>query len=332
MNTTSKRPCIALRTQNGLSYGRFVADVLDINKVTSKYWVREAGIGEIPDVVVFGPYGAEIPPPGPYVRVGYICENYKYDGPPCEFIFTISRCSVPNAVSARIQWHGVDPQSLVKPADYDVKRLIAEKTHFCNFLYSNLVSYREDFFRRLSKYRRVDSPGASMNNMESIDVGAPLDQSRWETKRRFLARYKFTLAIENEIFPGYQTEKLYDAMRANSIPIIWVIPRCLGCSILTASYPRAPAMPVIGCVSSRRTPNHAGRNVRDRGAGRLTPVLRGVCASSHGTLATNGLWVSLWTASSTKSSIWTGILTCMRASSVSLGLTAMPWTSGATRQ
>ncbi|MFD2145597.1 glycosyltransferase family 10 domain-containing protein [Mucilaginibacter antarcticus] len=35
----------------------------------------------------------------------------------------------------------------------------------------------------------------------------------------FLSDYKFTIAFENDIYPGYQTEKLYDAMKANSIPI-----------------------------------------------------------------------------------------------------------------
>jgi hypothetical protein len=79
------------------------------------------------------------------------------------------------------------------------------------------VPYREEFFRQLSKYKKVDAPGKSMNNMESIDRLYTGDI--WQRKRQFLSTYKFTIAFENDIFPGYQTEKLYDAMMGNSIPL-----------------------------------------------------------------------------------------------------------------
>jgi hypothetical protein len=79
------------------------------------------------------------------------------------------------------------------------------------------VPYREEFFRQLSKYKKIDAPGLSMNNMESIDQLYTGDI--WQRKRQFLGEYKFTIAFENDIYPGYQTEKLYDAMQANSIPI-----------------------------------------------------------------------------------------------------------------
>jgi len=56
-----------------------------------------------------------------------------------------------------------------------------------------------------------------MNNMESID--AIYSGDVWERKRQFLSEYKFTIAFENYVYPGYQTEKLYDAMLVNSIPV-----------------------------------------------------------------------------------------------------------------
>ena len=34
-----------------------------------------------------------------------------------------------------------------------------------------------------------------------------------------LLKYKFTLCFENSIFPGYVTEKLFDALLANTVPI-----------------------------------------------------------------------------------------------------------------
>jgi hypothetical protein len=79
------------------------------------------------------------------------------------------------------------------------------------------VPYREEFFKQLSKYKKVDAPGKSMNNMASIDQ--LYKGNIWERKRAFLSEYKFTIAFENYVYPGYQTEKLYDAMTMNSLPI-----------------------------------------------------------------------------------------------------------------
>jgi hypothetical protein len=79
------------------------------------------------------------------------------------------------------------------------------------------VRYREEFFRQLSKYKKVDAPGKSMNNMPSIDSTYTGD--KWTVKHQFLSQYKFTIAFENYVYPGYQTEKLYDAMLCQSMPV-----------------------------------------------------------------------------------------------------------------
>ena len=39
-----------------------------------------------------------------------------------------------------------------------------------------------------------------------------------------LKNYKFTLCLENAIFPGYVTEKIFDALFAGSIPIYYGAP------------------------------------------------------------------------------------------------------------
>lgn len=171
-----------------------------------------------PDFIVFGPYGNDIPAKGNYTRIGYFCENIKPDLSVCEWAFGIPReedVQQPNY--KRIQWHGFSPHDLIKGTDYDAEKVAASKTKFCNFLYSHKVSYREAFFSQLSKYKRVDAPGRSMNNMPGIDMLYSGD--KWEVKRKFLSPYKFTIAFENDIYAGYQTEKLYDAMLAQSIPI-----------------------------------------------------------------------------------------------------------------
>ena len=70
---------------------------------------------------------------------------------------------------------------------------------------------RNDFFRRLSRYRPVDSGGRVLNTLGH----------RVADKQAFLRDYKFTIAFENESHPGYTTEKIVEPMLAASIPIYW---------------------------------------------------------------------------------------------------------------
>ncbi len=209
------KPTIKIHFQNGLTFSSFNKEVFETEGLTSIYQFEES---DEPDFIVFGPYGNEIPPKGDYIRIGYFCENIKPDLSICEWAFGIPyEDAVNNSQYKRIQWHGTAPGILIKPVDYNPEQILAGKKHFCNFLYTNQVPYREEFFKQLSKYKKIDAPGKSMNNMKSIDE---LYQGNvWERKRQFLSTYKFTIAFENYVYPGYQTEKLYDAMQANSIPI-----------------------------------------------------------------------------------------------------------------
>jgi hypothetical protein len=91
---------------------------------------------------------------------------------------------------------------------------------FCNFVASNgNCKTRNDFFVKLSKYKKVDSGGRWMNN-----IGSPVTD-----KRKFQSEYKFSMAFENENYrpghPGYTTEKIMEPMTVNSIPIYWGNPR-----------------------------------------------------------------------------------------------------------
>jgi len=206
---------IKLRFQNGLDLHSFKKDVFDIEGLSDEFDFEESAE---PDFIIFGPYGNDIPPKGNCTRIGYYCENIKPDMSVCEWAFGVPREEdVKDARYKRIQWHGTDPLSLIKPDTYDAEKIAAGKKHFCNFLYSHKVPYREEFFRQLSKYKKVDAPGKSMNNTGSIDNRFTGDM--WQRKRQFLSEYKFTIAFENDIYPGYQTEKLYDAMQADSLPI-----------------------------------------------------------------------------------------------------------------
>jgi alpha(1,3/1,4) fucosyltransferase len=86
------------------------------------------------------------------------------------------------------------------------------KTKFCNILISNPnATKRIDFFKRLSKYKQIDSGGRLFNN-----IGY-----RVNDRVHFLQPYKFTIAFENSSYPGYTTEKLIMPWLCNSIPIYW---------------------------------------------------------------------------------------------------------------
>jgi hypothetical protein len=206
---------IKLRFQNGLTFETFKKEAFDVAGLNSFYRFEES---DNPDFIIFGPYGDEVPEKGNYIRIGYFCENMVPELSICEWAFGVMpEETINNPKYSRIQWHDLNPQILVKGNDYNAENIFEQKKYFCNFLYSNIVPYREEFFRQLSKYKKVDAAGKSMNNMASIDHLYKGDI--WERKRQYLSPYKFTIAFENYIYPGYQTEKLYDAMRTNSIPI-----------------------------------------------------------------------------------------------------------------
>lgn len=234
------KPLIKIHFKNGLNFQNFKKEVFDINEISELFDFEESNN---PDFIIFGPYGNDIPPKGNYIRIGYFCENIKPDLSICEWAFGIPREEEINDPRyKRIQWHGTDPQLLIKPGNYNSEEIAAGKKFFCNFLYSHHVFYREEFFRQLSKYKKVDAPGKSMKNMQTIDEIYKGDI--WERKRQFLADYKFTIAFENYAYPGYQTEKLYDAMLTNSIPIYFGDP-FIGEIFNTASFINASEYLII---------------------------------------------------------------------------------------
>src|ERR1041384_6028088 len=142
-----------------------------------------------PEFVVFGPY-APPPPRRKNVRVGYYCENIWPNLEVCDWAFGIPyEEQIGSDRYCRIEWHGIRPQELAKDIPAALTRPIPQR--FCNFVFSNCVGFREDFFRALCQYKHVDAPGHSMNNQPSLDSEFQ-DESRWIRKRKFLSQYKFT--------------------------------------------------------------------------------------------------------------------------------------------
>lgn len=124
--------------------------------------------------------------------------------------------------------------------DIDIKKIKNEKTKFCNYLSSNCTSRRNNFFKKLSKYKKIDAAGKCCNNMGKIlpnrSCMLPLlpgeTAHRWSRidKHNFQSQYKFSIAFQNDRADfnnclGYVTEIFTDPMLVNSIPLHWGNPR-----------------------------------------------------------------------------------------------------------
>ena len=93
------------------------------------------------------------------------------------------------------------------------------KTKFCDFIYSNACSVdRIDFMVMLSQLKLVSCAGAVRRNCHDL-VGTGYDGAGYLAKQAFQSKHKFSIAFENNYFPGYTTEKLSDPLVARSLPI-----------------------------------------------------------------------------------------------------------------
>lgn len=99
----------------------------------------------------------------------------------------------------------------------DNENIIKSKGEFCSFVVSHGDGYvdgkREDIFRMLSQYKKVNSGGTFLNN-----IGEPKGV---RDKLSFQKRHKFAIAFENTSHAGYATEKIVQAFAAKTVPIYW---------------------------------------------------------------------------------------------------------------
>ncbi len=178
-----------------------------------------------PELVFYSCFRGPMPP-GEYVKVFYTGECVRPPWGECDWAFSFDyddhprHYRLPNYV---VSYDGAE--CLIKTPE-KIAAWMRAKTRFCNFVYSNPVRFRNAFFQRLSRYKAVDAPGRCMQNMPPIGPYANALQSRRahdskQTKVGFLQPYQFTIAFENQSYPGYVTEKIYQAMQAGSIPIYW---------------------------------------------------------------------------------------------------------------
>ncbi len=96
---------------------------------------------------------------------------------------------------------------------------ISEKTEFCSFVVRNPnCEKRNVFFEKMCKYKTVASGGPLFNNIGYV---LPHGDECMRSKLAWLPKHKFNICFENSSYPGYVTEKLYEAYIGNTIPIYW---------------------------------------------------------------------------------------------------------------
>lgn len=98
---------------------------------------------------------------------------------------------------------------------------VKTKTGFCNYMYSHQGHpMREKIFYDISKYKRVDSLGRYLNNTGKKSFTRH-DVDWREQSIRDRLPYKFSIAAENGLCPGYLDEKFISCLQAHTIPIYW---------------------------------------------------------------------------------------------------------------
>jgi hypothetical protein len=171
-----------------------------------------------PDILLVNCYGQRAVDETDAIKVGYYTENIAPDLINFDYFFG---CEYTPLIGSPLYCKRVYGPLTVHTFDgcADPKAVLAEKTEFCNFIYSHRVGHRERFYRELSSYRPIRAPGGSMNNCS--DLAARADQDWHAAKRAYLRKFKFTIAFENSRRAGYATEKLFDAFAADTVPIYW---------------------------------------------------------------------------------------------------------------
>lgn len=168
-------------------------------------------------ISVFGDkFGEFNVPANDCVNVFYTGENVEPDMKLCDYAISFSLndsqnhyrlpCWVP-----RLYQNGMRPMDLLSNNRGKTSYEVYQK-YFCNFIYKNKVDFRESFFHKLNRLKSVSSPGASCKNMPGIGITV-------KDKINYQRRFRFSVAMENECYPGYVTEKIVEAFMAGTVPI-----------------------------------------------------------------------------------------------------------------
>ncbi|MBQ8783002.1 MAG: hypothetical protein IJZ57_04440 [Clostridia bacterium] len=157
----------------------------------------------------------------PQVRIMFSGENYipdfnLVDYALCPYpISFLDRCCY-----APVCLNNIDKSEkmLNKDRNYSAD-FLKTKEYFANFIvgHESENCIRGDFFKKLSEYKRVESPGSYLNNMHGGQTVSFLNDS----KISFQKKCKFTICFESTKHEGFVTEKITDAFLSDTIPIYY---------------------------------------------------------------------------------------------------------------
>ena len=179
------------------------------NKLSLRFIVI---IDEIdPELVIYGNYGSKFLKFPKAIRVIYISENVRPSYLECDYSLSFEHTenSKKNLRLPLYVLYYLNESILLPKNPNDI---LKDKKGFCSMVVSNGGGkVRNEFFDILNKLKKVNSGGKFLNN-----IGGPV-----ENKLEFIKDYRFSIAFENGSFPGYTTEKIFEPMKVNSIPIYW---------------------------------------------------------------------------------------------------------------
>jgi len=179
--------------------------------ILQKYYDVE--LSQEPDFLFYSVWGAEFKRYTDCIRIFYTQENVRPNFNDCDYAIGFDRLEFGDRYLRNRFIFKRNP--LNSSINYAHRK-------FCNFVYSNEscgqgAKKRIEFCKYLSKYKEVDCPGRVLNNMQNCI--SPRSGNFTPGKVKFLSDYKFTIAWENNFYPGYISEKLIHPFIANSIPI-----------------------------------------------------------------------------------------------------------------
>ncbi len=165
-----------------------------------------------PDYLFFSVYGSSHLQYANCIKIFFTGENVVPDFNVCDYALGFNYLQFEDRYM-RFPLYAIYPgyQQLTQKKVIDAQVLHRK---FCNFVYSNNTyadPARTLFFNALSKYKKIDSGGRYLNNM-----GGPVAD-----KMSFISQYKFSIAFENSVSPGYTTEKIMEPMVVNSMPVYY---------------------------------------------------------------------------------------------------------------
>jgi len=177
-----------------------------------------------PDILINGFSGKHAAPTDPkIIKIFYTSEVYLDNDPQkyldsYDLVTGFDFINKPNYIRLPYQYYAIKDKVR---HDYDRHmKCNPHKEHFVCFLVSNRADWlkgkfnggeaRTRIFHKLSLYKKVLSGGKHLNNVDGPQADT----------LGFLSQCKFTLSYENTLnYPGYVTEKPFNAWLAGTVPI-----------------------------------------------------------------------------------------------------------------